>query len=292
MERLIELDLNTWDPLLSSEAQLKAISDLEAGSVLFMPQLPFKLLSSEQRFLSPLCADGHAKNISLKPGNRVLRGSACLGQDYDDLMQMLLRFSKQAHLLVTHLFPRYISALQLARTSYRPIEIAGRVSSYRKDDTRLHVDAFPATPNQGRRILRVFSNIHPQTQPRVWRLGEPFQEVVRQFLPKTSLPFPGITRLLQLLKLTKGRRTLYDHLMLQIHDQMKADLNYQSHAEQLSVNFMPQTTWIVQTDQVSHAAMSGQYLLEQTFYLPIDAMLHPECSPLRILEQSMNRTLV
>ncbi len=30
------------------------------------------------------------------------------------------------------------------------------------------------------------------------------------------------------------------------------------------------------TDQVSHAAMAGQYQLEQTFLLPVDAMDEPE----------------
>ena len=34
------------------------------------------------------------------------------------------------------------------------------------------------------------------------------------------------------------------------------------------------------TDQVSHAAMAGQYQLEQTFLLPVEAMSDPERSPL------------
>jgi hypothetical protein len=39
------------------------------------------------------------------------------------------------------------------------------------------------------------------------------------------------------------------------------------------------------TDQVSHAAMSGQYQLEQTFYLPVAAMIDESRSPLRVLER-------
>ena len=46
------------------------------------------------------------------------------------------------------------------------------------------------------------------------------------------------------------------------------------------------------TDQVSHAAMAGQFQLEQTFLLPIDAMLDPQRSPLRILERLIGRPLV
>jgi hypothetical protein len=46
------------------------------------------------------------------------------------------------------------------------------------------------------------------------------------------------------------------------------------------------------TDAVSHAAMAGQYQLEQTFLLPVEAMGAPDKSPLRILEQLMGRPLI
>ena len=44
---------------------------------------------------------------------------------------------------------------------------SGRRTSWRKDDTRLHVDAFPTRPMRGRRIMRLFSNVHPGELPRV-----------------------------------------------------------------------------------------------------------------------------
>ena len=184
------------------------------------------------------------------------------------------------------------AAIQLGRTSFRPVEISGRPSSYRKDDTRLHVDAFPATPNQGRRILRVFTNINPEAQARHWRVGEPFSEVVARFLPSVSQQWPGSAALLKWLRLTKSKRSAYDHLMLQIHDKMKADLSYQKTASQQNIHFSPGSSWIVQTDHVSHAAMAGQHVLEQTFYLPVAAMVNPALSPLRVLEKSLGKVLV
>ena len=63
--------------------------------------------------------------------------------------------------LVSGLLPGYAAALQRARTSFRPAEIAGRAYSPRHDDRLLHVDAFPTRPMAGRRILRVFSNVAP-----------------------------------------------------------------------------------------------------------------------------------
>ena len=83
--------------------------------------------------------------------------------------------------LVATLFPRYAPYVQRARTSFRPQPAVGRNVSWRKDDSRLHVDAFPSRPNHGERILRVFSNVNPAAD-RVWRVGEPF-EAVAEDLP-------------------------------------------------------------------------------------------------------------
>ena len=58
------------------------------------------------------------------------------------------------------------------------------------------------------------------------------------------------------------------------------------------MEFPPGSTWVAFTDQVSHAAMAGQYQLEQTFLVPLAAMLDEQRSPLRILERLMGRPLV
>ncbi len=71
--------------------------------------------------------------------------------------------------------------------------------------------------------------------------------------------------------------------MLQLHDQMKADLAYQSTSPQTAVDFPAGSTWVAFTDCVSHAAMAGQYQLEQTFLLPVASMIEPDRSPLRVL---------
>jgi hypothetical protein len=195
-------------------------------------------------------------------------------------------------MLISNLIPRYEPELWLGRTSLRPVEAAGRASSWRKDDTRLHVDSFPSTPVQGKRILRIFSNVNPAGQYRRWRLGEPFEAVAERFLNTLSKPVWGASQLMSWTGITKSRRSLYDHYMLQLHDRMKADLGYQSHGAQADWEFPSGSTWMVFTDQVSHAVMAGQYLLEQTFYLPANAMLDPGKSPVRVLERLMGRSLI
>jgi hypothetical protein len=93
------------------------------------------------------------------------------------------------------------------------------------------------------------------------------------------------------LRITKGRRSLYDHYMLGLHDAMKADTRYQAESPQARIEFAPGAVWACFTDSVSHAAISGQYAFEQTFYLPVSAMAVPARSPLRILETILSRPL-
>ncbi len=195
------------------------------------------------------------------------------------------------HSACSGLLPGYVPHLQQGKGSFRPVEIAGRATSWRKDDTRLHVDSFPSAPTQGRRILRVFTNIHPLGAPRVWKLGAPFEQVAQHFLPVAKRPQPVLAALLQWLHVTKSRRTPYDHYMLQLHDAMKADLDYQAQVEQQTHAFAPGQTWIVFSDAVSHAALRGQHALEQTWLLPVCAMAAPHKSPLAILERQLQRPL-
>src|SRR5262249_10297623 len=67
---------------------------------------------------------------------------------------------------------------------------------------------------------------------------------------------------------------------------------YQERAPQTAFDFPAGSAWVVFTDAVSHAAMAGQYQLEQTFLLPVDAMADPASSPLRALERLRGRALI
>jgi hypothetical protein len=166
------------------------------------------------------------------------------------------------------------------------------VQSWRADDRRLHIDAFPSRPNYGERILRVFTNVNPAGAPRVWRVGEPFETVARRFLPRAKPYSRWQARLLQTLHVTKSFRSEYDHLMLQLHDGMKSDLDYQRSAQQQTVPFPAGSVWVCFSDQTSHAVMSGQYMLEQTLHLPAARQYNPDSSPLAILSRLTGRTLV
>ena len=137
----------------------------------------------------------------------------------------------------------------------------------------------------------MFANVNPDERPRSWRIGDSFADVARRFAPALRMPFPGAGTMLSVLRITKTPRSPYDAMMLQLHDRMKEDAAYQKTAPQTAFDFPAGSAWMAFTDAVSHAAMAGQYQLEQTFLLPVDAMLDEQQSPLRILERLKGRTL-
>lgn len=285
-------DVLSWDEQFSNEMQERATEALESGKILYFPKLDFPLSKNELPLLTPDKMNPKAKNISFDLANDCIGGLACTQEEQNLYKAFIRRYAQASRKLMDHLMPHYRSTLKQAKTSYRPVEIFGRKTSYRKDDTRLHVDAFPSNPVQGKRILRVFTNINIEGKPRVWRAGEPFQDVVNKIAPRVSGPIPFLAQFLQLVKITKSLRSPYDHYMLQIHDTMKGDMEYQQTASQEELQFPPGSTWIVFTDLVSHAAMSGQHVLEQTFYLPKNAEKYPNRTPLAILERYFNKALV
>jgi hypothetical protein len=281
-----------WNAQFDATQQRELLELLEDGQVLWFPKLEFTLLEAEQALRSPSVSDGRSKNIAFDPNTQRISGCALTGAELKNMCAMMARFSDQCTALLKHMLPDYAGALQTRLTSFRPLEVEGRDSSDRKNDTRLHVDAFASRPNQGQRILRVFSNVNPSGKPRTWLVGEPFEPYARRFLPQVRNQWPLEAALLERLKITKQRRTRYDHCMLQLHDHGKLDERYQRETHRERIDFPPGSTWICFTDQVLHAALGGQHLLEQTYLLPASAMRHPERSPLRTLERLIGRTLV
>ena len=264
------------------------IESLESGKVVYFPNYFFTPYDSEQILLSESVLKPKKKNISYDYCSDKLAGVAdhATNLDISPIMRgFMRRFAEYAKSTVDNIAPQYAEQLLWGRTSYRPAEVKGRKSSKRKDDTRLHVDSFPATPVNGFRILRVFCNINPYGETRAWHIGEPFTDVLDKF--SNAIPPYNVkkAKFLQWVKATKTLRSPYDHYMLKLHDAMKLDSHYQQNTHKHGVEFPSKSTWLVFTDHVSHAALSGQYLLEQTFYLPVTAMDNPEYSPLKLWQK-------
>jgi hypothetical protein len=290
--QIIEVASADWQAANLSVPRETLLAGVERGKVLYFPNLRFTIAGGEQALLDPAIADPKRKNISLAPNGGALAGVLGDAVTQSAVRALIGRYQTNARSLIDGLFPEYRGRLRVAPTSLRLHRVETRDTSWRKDDSRLHVDAFPSRPNYGERILRVFTNVNPQGAPRVWRVGEPFEDMAQRFLPAIKPQLPGAPWLMNLLHITKTPRSDYDHLMLHLHDAMKADMDYQKASPQEEMPFPPGSVWVCFSDQTSHAVMSGQFMLEQTFFLPVDAMAQPECAPLGILQRLKGRALV
>ena len=286
--RIVTLEGDDWASPGSDPAWIEAVED---GKVLYFPRLPFSLSAGEQALLGPGLLQPGVRNISLDAAGQ-LKGVAGDEAVQAQVQALVARFAAQSLQLVHTLFPKYQGQLRLAPTSLRPVGVSNRQQSWRADDRRLHVDAFPSRPNRGERILRVFSNINPHGEARVWRIGESFGDVAARFLPAARRYSPLQAQVLRTLGVTKSLRSEYDHLMLQLHDGMKADERYQAQAPQQRMEFPPGSTWVCFSDQTVHAAMSGQHMIERTFHLPVSSQYNPEASPLAILTRLAGHPLI
>jgi hypothetical protein len=285
---LESLPLTDWTGPFDAQTKTRALSALESGAVLFFPNLAFTLQDSEKQFLDAGVSDGKAKNISLDHRSGKMQASSLTGERADQLAAMIERFGRQAGALVQGLFP--YRNVERARTSYRPVQVKGRSYSKISDDRLLHIDAFPSRPMRGRRILRFFANVAPSSD-RHWHVGEPFEDFARRFLPRVGPHWPGKSWLYDKLGVTHGRRSLYDELMLSLHDAAKLDENFQQNSPHQAISFLPGSCWLVYTDMVLHAALGGEFALEQTFHLDVEELAEPQRAPIRVLERLSGKTL-
>lgn len=281
---------------------------LEEGNILLFPQTPVALENAEDtQFLLGLEQSRSVlhKNLAYQSAtDRIVGANLCSANSaaHARLRAILRSYSQRVtEFLVGFLIP-YQARWQVDYTSFRPTEEQGRNLPLRKRNDLLHTDAFPTRPTQGARILRFFQNIHP-TRPREWIVGEPFRALVPQFIP-ASIALPRAESV-QMQKMRKticragmGRaipalqRSPYDRFMLRFHNFLKENSGYQSQGARAAISFPPGSSWMIYTDTVPHAVLSGQYALEQTFLVAPQAMVAPEHAPLSVLESLVGQRLV
>jgi len=147
MSTLFNLDATEWDKAYSPAEQAQAVNALENGDVLYFPTLSFNLSNAEQRLLAPEIV-GKRKSVSFDWKKGRVRGHRLPKSDgrLTDLKSMMARFSIQSRALLNQVLPHYSASLSQARTSFRPVEVAGRTTFWRKDDTPCMWIVFPHPP--------------------------------------------------------------------------------------------------------------------------------------------------
>jgi hypothetical protein len=274
---------------------------LESGRILLFRELPFQLAAEDREFLlSQQWAELRLhKNVSYRPGEDILRGVSGDAATIERLHSILRNYAAQVIDFVTRFLTPYAGKCTVDFSSFRPFEEERRGLPLHKRNDLLHVDAFPSRPTRGGRILRVFTNLNP-AKPRVWNTTEGFEEIARRYAADAGLARIAedsvVTRTMQELGAKLGfrgmGRTPYDMFMLRFHDYLKENVEFQELCPKVRLEFPPLSTWIVYTDGVAHAAMSGQYALEQTFLVPPKTLVAPEQAPYRILERIAARPLI
>lgn len=294
-----------WNKDVKADERAKLYcQQLEEGQILFFDNIPFNLPKEHQEFLlSQRQTDSRLhKNISYRPNSNVLRGASS-GAQRDRMRDVIQNYSKEVTAFLANFLLPYANRWSMDYASFRPLEEEGRDLPFHKRNDLLHVDAFPTRPTQGARILRVFTNINPDTS-RVWNIGERFDELAENFAEDAGLKriaardssalqsvLNKTIRTMSSVGLPVVDRSAYDKFMLRFHDYMKENSAYQANCDKTRLEFPPQSTWLVYTDGVPHAALSGQFALEQTYIIPIDALQAENKAPIRILEKLCKRKL-
>ena len=142
---------------------------------------------------------------------------------------------------------RYADEWKIDFASFRPIEESGRQVSLHSRNDLLHFDSFPTRPSHGDRLLRIFTNIHPE-RARVWITTDHFGELAGKFAERVGLhrkpsasgdlwriDSPGCAKL----GLPVIDRPPYDRFMLKIHHAMKEDAAFSKRAGKIAGSFPP-----------------------------------------------------
>src|SRR6202034_1716533 len=290
-----------------SESEARAwCRQLEAGDILYFPQTPISFRPQDLSFLLGQQQTGSTlhKNIAYKPNLDSVSGldaSTTGAAELKQLQATMRKYSQDVTRFLTRFLSPYQGRWQLDYASFRPQEEEGRDLPLRRRNDLLHTDAFPTRPTQGARILRFFNNIHP-ARTRDWVVSDPFAATVRQFAPQQIAPEPGSA----LSRMGKGaaraiglgaaipslKRSPYDDFMMRFHNFLKENPRWQAECSKYPFQFPAGSSWMVYTDTVPHAVLAGQYALEQTFLVHPEAMVRPEISPLKVLEEIAHARLV
>ncbi|MBZ5523607.1 MAG: Kdo hydroxylase family protein [Acidobacteriia bacterium] len=266
---------------------------LEHGKILFFAGIPFDFPQDDRDFLLSQKQTGSRfhKNISYRPTRDLLKGESSDSPDRERLHRIMRHFSQEATGFVSKLLAPYAGKMKLDFASFRPLEEEGRDLPLHKRNDLLHVDAFPTRPTRGGRILRFFVNINPK-EGRVWNIGEPFDVLMPKLVQKHKISPPhrgavvrGLARAANKVGLPVADRTHYDEYMLHLHDWLKENSDFQANSPKQQMVFPPGCTWMVYTDGVPHAVLSGRYAVEQTFIVPTEALVSAEVAPIRVLEK-------
>lgn len=281
--------------------------ELEKGYIVFFPRCPLDLPSeSALAYLrSALAENLKSKEASYHPeNNRVsgIRGDPKLARRTREL---LIEHSHRVQAMLRQVIPALVPGWTVGTTAFRPVEEKDRKLEPDSSNELLHIDAADGATN-GDRILRFFVNVNP-TEDRVWATLGTFRELYERFgadagiagdsggrpagyLKKgvTDHLLGATTRTLESMGVAQARTlnsSPYDRVMRRFHNYMKDTPGVQQDSTGYrEFRFPPYSAWMALTDTCSHACISGQHALVNTFQIRLSRCRLPEHAPINILK--------
>lgn len=272
-------------PIVKSDAPAAIADALAKPGIARLDDKPFALPSDDDLhfFREELPKRLSRKNVSLYP-NGSLKGVEGDPAVVERVRRVLSERMREVTSFLERCAPSLARGMRVGTASFRPIEEQGRALSAHASNELIHVDAGAYGATHGDRILRVFTNVNP-TKPRVWTTKGDLRAVLERYGAKVGLsngvalaqgPFGklytatcrGLGRLTGLATMAIDSSP-YDRAMRRLHNYMKDTPAFQAdpvgHEE---IAFAPFASWLVFTDAVSHACVSGQFAFVDTFIIP------------------------
>lgn len=290
------------------------ISDsLERGAIVYFPRSPVPLPAPEELVFLRQQLPGllKQKNISYHPEAGRVRG---LDSDDAELRgrvnRILKKTSDDIAAFLSQAAPRLTQNWTVGTCSFRPIQEQGRDLDAHASNELVHIDAGAYGATNGDRILRFFINVNP-AEDRVWVTKGNFPELLRAHGERAGLKYAasggnylrkrpldhawsGFVNTLSQLGMPTVRvldSSPYDREMRRFHNYMKDTPAFQQceqgHQE---FRFPPFSAWMVFTDMVSHACISGQFAFVHTSLVRLENCRLQELAPINLLRQAAQAT--
>lgn len=282
---------------------------LERGAIAYFPESPVPLPAADDLdFLRrELPHRIKLKNVSYHPEAGKIRGL-----DSDDpalrerVTRILVGVSEDIAAFLARAAPRLVENWTVGTCSFRPLEEQGRDLSAHASNELVHVDAGAYGATNGDRILRFFINVNPSAD-RVWATKGNFPDLFAAHGRKAELRYdragPAYLDKGPLDQLRTGALNAlaaaglpalkvldsspYDREMRRFHNYMKDTPAFQAQTEgHEEFRFPPFSAWMVFTDMVSHACLSGQFAFVHTSLVRLENCRLPELAPINILRQA------
>ena len=279
---------------------------LERGNIVKFTTCPVQLPTDDQLEVlrTELPRALKRKNVSYHPEADRVTGldeqSPIADMVYDLLSTHRIRVTE----FLEKVMPGLASNMRSGTCSFRPLEEKGRNLKPHASNELVHIDAGAYGATNGDRILRFFVNVNPEVD-RVWATKGSFPSLFEKYGREAGL-YEDLSPSLQRGVFGNMRTSLlhglagvglplatvldsspYDRVMRKFHNYMKDTPEFQQSTETNQVvSFEPFSSWMVFTDMVSHASLSGQHALVYTALVPLESCRLPELAPFNILRKA------